>query len=397
MIGVKPLIRKTKQVYQIAFSYKGVECRELLDRPHTKANERYCENLRAEITRKIADDTFRYRDYFPDSKRANLFDRGSGSRTKLIKDLLTAYKARAEKTLEASTYAAYRKAIDNILIPRWGERRADQFTPADIREFVAEQTVTLKRIQNILLPLRNVFTELANDEVIPFNPFDKVKLAKLVPIEQRKTDYEPEPYTETEVKLLLTKLAPTERYAFQFWAYSGVRTGELVGLRWPSVDLEGGRVHVHETTTERKDKPRTKTDAGNRKPPLLPAAIEALELQRQFTLLSGDRVFQNPRSTRKDKAWDDKKLAHVWRAAHKGTGIAYRSPYQLRHTFASQLLSQGDNVAYIAKLLGHKTTEMVIRTYARWVEAGEALGFDRPPRQYGIQRLWSTETKCAAG
>jgi integrase len=66
---------------------------------------------------------------------------------------------------------------------------------------------------------------------------------------------------------------------------------------------------------------------------------------------------------------------------------SYRNPYQMRHTFASQLLSQGENPAYIAKLLGHKTTEMVIRNYGRWVEQGATLGFDRPQVKYGREHL----------
>lgn len=97
--------------------------------------------------------------------------------------------------------------------------------------------------------------------------------------------------------------------------------------------------------------------------PLLPAALEALQALRQHTQLAADRVTVNPRSRRDDKAWDTNKLADVWDRAHKGTGVALRNPYQLRHTFASQLLSQGENPALIAKLLGHKTIEMVTRTY----------------------------------
>ena len=71
-----------------------------------------------------------------------------------------------------------------------------------------------------------------------------------------------------------------------------------------------------------------------------------------------------------------------------GTGVPYHQLYELRHTFASQLLSQGENPAYIASLLGHETVDMVIRNYGRWVAQGEALGFDRPPRRYGTRPLW---------
>lgn len=119
----------------------------------------------------------------------------------------------------------------------------------------------------------------------------------------------------------------------------------------------------------------------------VPAAREALDARRALPQTAGDRVVVNERSTRKDRAWDEKRLAQVWRPAHKGTGIKYRNPYQLRHTFASQLLSQGENLAYISKLLGHKTVEMAQRTYARWISEGEKLGFDRPPREYGMALL----------
>ncbi len=193
------------------------------------------------------------------------------------------------------------------------------------------------------------------------------------------------------MRTLLARLVLPDRLAFQLWAYTGMRTGELVALRWPRVDLQAGTIRITETTTERKDKDRPKTKAGARTIPLLPAAREALELMRQYTLLAGDRVTVNPRSTRDDKAWDDKRLAQVWKAAHAGTGISYRNPYQLRHSFASNLLSEGENIALISRLLGHATVEMTIRHYARWIAQGESLGFDRPPRRYGMTRLWAQE------
>ena len=76
-----------------------------------------------------------------------------------------------------------------------------------------------------------------------------------------------------------------------------------------------------------------------------------------------------------------------------GTGIAVRNPYTLRHTWASQMLSQGENPAFIAKLLGHRNIEMVTRVYGKWVSEGEALGFDRPPRRFGMAPLWENNLR----
>lgn len=391
MNGVRRITRAGgKQLYYVAFSFRGTQCREPVHLPHSKAHDSHCLNLRAEILRRIHDGRFAYGEYFPNSPRAALFGHAP-ARAGTLKQALEAYRDRVKNTFAPSTYSATRKAIDNVLVPWCGDKRISELKPSDIRDWVGTKAVSLKRIRNLLLPLRAVLDEAVADEVIAFNPLDRLKLAKLVPEAKRVSDFEPDPYTETEVFTLLQRLALPDRLAFQLWAYTGLRTGELIALRWPRVDLEAGTIRIVETTTERQDKDRPKTAAGVRTVPLLPAAREAIDLMRAYTQLAGDRVTVNPKSTRKDKAWDDKKLAGRWKAAHKGTGIAYREPYQLRHTFASQLLSQGENPAHIAKLLGHKTIEMVMRHYGRWVAEGEKLGFDRPPRRYGMRLLWAAE------
>ncbi|CAN5215744.1 site-specific integrase [soil metagenome] len=394
LLGITPLKRKSKEVYQIAFSYQGVQCREIIVIGHSKVSELYCSKLRAEIQRKISINAFRYDDYFPNSSRAKQFGGKSVSK-KTIKDALGAYLNRVEKTIERSSFVSYRNAVNNFLIRDFGNVRVDQLSPADIRNWMATQTVKLKTLRNRLLPLRAILNEAVADNVIAYSPLDRVELAKQVSPAQRGSDFEARPYTETQLLQLLSQLDGAERYVFQAWADTGLRTGELIGLRWARVDFEAKTVSVEETTTARLDKPRPKTKAGRRAIPLLPAALEAYELQRQFTLLSNDRVFQNQRARVADKQWDEKSLAAVWRRAHKDTGIEYRNPYQLRHTFASNLLSQGENIALIAKLLGHKTIEVSMKTYAKWVTQGQLLSFDRPPRSFGMNRLWLRNTEEA--
>jgi integrase len=389
-MGVTAIKRAAgKEVYQIAFSFMGVQCRETISRPHSKASLTYCVNLRGEILRRIEAGTFLYTDYFPDSKRASIFGHGHG-KSHTIKEALEAYRDRTKATLEASTWNPYRRDIDNILIPRWGHMRITAFTPADLRAWAGEQTVTLKRMRNILLPLRAVFSEAKEDGIIRVHPLD-IDLAKLVPIAKRKSDYVPQPYTVAELRTVLANIPEPERWAFQLWAYSGLRTGELIGLRWPRVNLDANTLRVEETTTERVDKPRAKTAAGMRTIPLLPAAVEALQALRPHTQLAGDRVTINPRGRRRDKSWDTNKLEDLWKRGHRGTDVQPRKPYELRHTWASQMLSQGENPAFIAKLLGHKNIEMVTRVYGKWVSEGEALGFDRPPRRYGMEPMWKSE------
>lgn len=386
--GVTPIKREGgKQVYRLAFSYRGVQCREIVALPHSKANEAYCRRLREKILGEIERGEFAYATHFPQSKRATRLDPVNHGRARLLRDALEAYRDRVKATFSHSSFQGTRKAIDNVLVPWCGDIAIGDIRPSHIREWAALQTTSLKRIRNVLLPLRAVLDEAVADGVIDSTPFAAVKLSKLVPEVKRRSQWEPNPYTEAELRELLGKLPEPERWVFQAWAYTGLRTGELVGLRWTRVDMAAGTLRVVETTTERRDKDRPKTPSGVRTIALLPAAVEALEHLQALAGKGQERVAINPRSTRDDKAWDDKRLAGVWQAAHKDTKIAYRNPYQLRHTFASHLLSQGEPPAKIAALLGHKTAEMVLRVYARWVEQADGA----TDRRYGATRLWGCD------
>lgn len=380
--GVTALKRKNKDVIRLAFSYRGVQCRETLDLPPTKPNLLYAQRLRAEIQAKIERGTFRYDEYFPDSPKCRTFGHGAG-KTGTVAALLTDYLKRAKQVLQPSTFTGYRKAVENVLIPKFGTIQLGALSAGVLREWIAEQKVTQKRMANLLLPLRNALTEAVADEILPFNPLDRLKLARILPRETVESDYEPDPYTMDELRALMGVLTGAERHTFQFWAFTGVRTSELIGINWPDFEGELAALQVQRAVVEGKEKV-TKTKAGTRRMPLLPAARQAASAQRALTGLKGGRVFLNPRT---GEDWTDQALLRVWQRANKLARTRYRNPYQLRHTFASQLLSQGQNPAYIAKLLGHKTTEMVMRHYGRWVEQGTELGFERPPEPYGSKTL----------
>lgn len=53
--------------------------------------------------------------------------------------------------------------------------------------------------------------------------------------------------------------------------------------------------------------------------------------------------------------------------ALKKAGIRYRNPYQTRHTYASMLLSAGENPMWVAQQMGHKDWAMIRRVYGRWI------------------------------
>lgn len=360
-----------KRAIEIQFQFRGVTCKEMLSslNPDKKGDQRYAINLKAEIENAIERQTFRYTDYFPDSRRARLF--GHAVSTVTVKELLEEWLKDVERTHPHSTYRCYKKSCNAHLIPEFGSIRARELTPQQIREWVRSRTGTLKSIRNDLTPLRAVLDRALNDDIIDRNPLDKIKVSKLVSRDQARTDYEVDPFTEDEIKAVLEialEYDPRIRNLLRFAFYSGLRTSELFGLMWGDVDWHHMVVRVQRAVVERKVK-ETKTKAGIRDVILLPSALDALTDQKQYSFVGGEYVFVRPNE--RGSFVDYEHLERPWKYILKRAKVRYRNPYQTRHTYASQLLSGGENPLFVAQQMGHKTTEMIMRHYGRWVEQAE--------------------------
>jgi integrase len=55
--------------------------------------------------------------------------------------------------------------------------------------------------------------------------------------------------------------------------------------------------------------------------------------------------------------------------------ITYRNIYQCRHTYASTLLSNGENIWFVATQMGHIDTEMLIKRYGHWIPQESTQGY----------------------
>jgi integrase len=112
-----------------------------------------------------------------------------------------------------------------------------------------------------------------------------------------------------------------------------------------------------------------KTAAGNRLIDMTRGAYEALQRQLERTGTEGQHVFIDERY---GAPWDGvRTLQKRWEIILRRAGVRYRNPYQTRHTFASVHLAAGRPPLQVARWMGHETTEMVERTYGRWIEQGQ--------------------------
>ena len=179
-----------------------------------------------------------------------------------------------------------------------------------------------------------------------------------------KTD-EPNPLTPAEAEAILKELPPEGRNLIQFAIWTGLRTSELIALEWRDIDFEAGLIRVRRAIVNKHAK-QPKTKSGERDVKIFPPTLEALLNQKQFTFSQKAQVFSNPQTK---KAWstDAQIRRTLWIPALKKANVTYRMPYQTRHTYASTLLSLGENPMWVAGQMGHKDWAMIHRVYGRWI------------------------------
>ncbi len=372
-------IRRGKTL-RIIFRYRGVRCRESLKLTATASNIKYAANLRGEILNGIARGTFNYAVYFPQSKNARKFGYKPPSNI-TIGEMLNEYLDLVKRTLEVSTYDGYYKKTHRYLMPAFKDIPVRELTPALIREWVKDFNLTLKTIQNALTPLRAIIATALIDEIIDKNPLDHIFVAKLVNKETSESDYEVDPFDKKEIEAILNSAEEQIRNFFQFAFFSGLRTSELIALEWGDIDWIHGQVHVDRAFVSGIIK-KTKTSAGKRLVLLLPPALEALKSQKAFTFMQGKTIFHAPFSS---QPWSSPfQIRHsAWLPLLRRAGVRYRNPYQTRHTYASMMLSNGENIMWVAKQMGHANIETVIKYYGRWIPDNSVVGGYKPVNDWG--------------
>lgn len=147
--------------------------------------------------------------------------------------------------------------------------------------------------------------------------------------------------------------------------FTGLRVGELLGLRWNDIDLNRNVAHIRVNITAGREK-EPKTPGSQSTVDLHEKAVSSLLSLKSTMYTTPNRVFVNPKD-RKDYKNGDSLRKYVWKPALAAAGVKYRYPYQCRHTYASIMLSEGHNPMWVAKQMGHADWGMIRKTYGRWV------------------------------
>lgn len=347
----RPGVRPHGSGIQVDFVYNGKRYRPTLNIPATAPNLKFAERKRNEVLLDIARGDFNLQRHFPNNRHTRP---GSGEIGTALDEFLR-YK---RLDCAASTVRDYQSAIEYHLRPKFGALSFADVTVSMVRDWLGDLAISGKRKNNILIPLREAFQVAYRDGRIPANPLDRVE-------NLRHFTEEPNPFSPSEINALLNAAEGQVRNLFQFAFYTGLRTSELIALQWSDVHLDSHKLFVSRAKVRRSMK-ETKTSAGRRIIRLLSVAEEALRSQAEFRSKRFAEVFLNPKT---GEPWiDDGQIRKTaWYPLLERAGISRRNPYQTRHTYASLMLTAGEDPFWVSQQMGHKNLSMTLKRYARWV------------------------------
>ncbi|MGE4500080.1 MAG: DUF3596 domain-containing protein [Hydrogenovibrio sp.] len=362
-------IRHRKETGTLYFDFQvnKQRCREQTTLPDTKANRKKLTMIMDRIEAEITLGTFVYGKYFPNSpmveKLAKLEAKQAGNyrETPLFKDFCEEWFSEMEPSWRQSTALGYRQYLDKRLKPHFGEMEVSQITKADIlkyRSSVAKQSdgnLKPKTINKFIKCLNMIMSEAADR----FN-FTPPHL-NIKPLKEEKVHIEP--FSIDEVNLILQRVRPDWRDYLLVRFFTGMRTGEIDGLKWENVDFTRREILVRETYSLGKWE-YTKNDGSQREIEMSSLVFNCLWERYKKRDPDIEMVFH---SRTGEPVHTPNFLRRVWKPLLSHLHLKYRKPYQTRHTAATLWLAAGENPNWIAKQMGHSTTNMLFSVYARYV------------------------------
>ncbi len=352
---------------RVIFYVNKVKCRENLHLSPTQENIKKAKLIRDDINSDIRRKKFCYADYFPESPRRKLFELKAKSFT--LKTMFEEHIEFYQKSNYAeNTKRDYIRYIQNELIPAFGKIAITELTPSNIKDWILSRKQSSKYVSNLLIPFAALLDDAKNEGIIAQNPINQLSLKRLFKCFEDDSDYEVEPFTKQERRQILGYAEGQLRNLIQFGFYSGLRVGEIIALQWSDFNQDKKMLQINNTLIKGTlHKPKTVSSVREIK--LLAQAFDALLDQKELTHNS-KFIFHNPNTGRNWYSTDG--LRKHWVKLFDQLKIKYRNPYQMRHTFASMLVSRGENTFKVAKYLGHKDTEMVTKIYGKYVPEDES-------------------------
>ncbi len=272
-------------------------------------------------------------------------------------------------TVRDTTFERYEQIVRVHIKPAVGRVKLENLTPTHVRGLYKEklQSRSPRTVQYIHVTLHKALKQAMNDGLIPRNATEVVK-----PPQVRREEIHP--LTPEQVNAFLEAARGDRLEALYVLAiHTGLRQGELLGLKWEDVDLEARTLQVRRTLTTAKGGPvfsTPKTKGSCRSVKLTQSAVEALRrhLKRQLGRDRAGSLWQENGLIFASETGTPLHGRHVtaqhFKPLLKRAGLPQIRFHDLRHTCATLLLTKNVNPKIVSEMLGHATVAITLDTYS---------------------------------
>lgn len=280
-----------------------------------------------------------------------------------------------EKTLKATSYKSYESLLKSRIIPFFGNKKIVDIKPIHISDFYKtfEDRNTLSTCECLLKP---AFEKAILMEIISTTPFI-IKKPKI-----KSSGYEINPFNMEEVQKIIDYNDKIIGNFLAIACLTGLRTGELCGLRWSDVNLKDMTISINQQFTHGfLQSPKTKKSKAT-----IDLPIEALPFFEKQRLKTGLREYIFYSAQGKEPWKYSSHISLLFKKILKKLDIKDRGIYQTRHTFASIRLTMGEKVEWVSYMLRHENINITLSKYYKYIRELDTkrvtLNFDLTHNQH---------------
>lgn len=259
--------------------------------------------------------------------------------------------------LKASSLRPIESAWRVHVEPAWADHRLSEVTFTEVQDWVAQLSGSATTVKRAYGVLSAILDDAVRDRRLLANPAAGVKTPRKV----RKA----RTYLSHDQVQALAGEAKGASPVILVLAYTGLRWGELVGLRVRDVDRKRRRLNVTQNAVEVGQEIVVGTPKSHeaRSVPYLPMLDDLLE-EACRSKLPDALVFPAPGGGFMRRPRTDEGSGSWFGGAVRRSGVPRLTPHDLRHTAASLAISSGAHVKAVQRMLGHASAAMTLDTYA---------------------------------
>ncbi len=280
--------------------------------------------------------------------------------------------------LKPATKYTYRTVLERVWLPKIGHVQLGHLQRETVRDLLLAASAQGRAGNTMTLWLTVLGTMLRHalheDHALTVNPV--AGLGRLLGLSRDRVSEELLAFDRIELDRFLAAArehAPLYAPVFFFMARTGVRPSEARSVKWEDLDPKTPTIRINRTFGFKDHEGAPKTRRSRRVVDLSPQLVEFLKRHRvaqaEAKLAHGWRelpvyLFPADGGQRLERRGFERAFR---RTLVKASLAVHYSPKSLRHSYASILLSEGVNVLYVSRQLGHASTAITEKHYTRWI------------------------------